>query len=100
VTLGSRSVMAALAAGLLFTLMPAVFTTYLPSSISEVPTILFGLGAIALANHPEGAIAQNAEAIRGALARYRARRADPDQPAADVPELALATGTVPSKESA
>ncbi|TQS47009.1 ABC transporter permease subunit [Cryptosporangium phraense] len=73
VTLGSRSIMAALAAGLLFYLMPGVFATYVPSTFAQVPVILFGLGAIALANHPEGAIAQNAAGISRLVARFRPR---------------------------
>ncbi|SHM64075.1 ABC transporter permease subunit [Cryptosporangium aurantiacum] len=74
VTLGSRSIMAALAAGLLFYLMPGLFSTYLPSDLAGVPVILFGLGAIALANHPEGAVAQNGAAIARLVARFRTGR--------------------------
>ena len=73
VTLGSRSIMAALAAGLLFYLMPGLFAAYLPADLASVPTILFGLGAIALANHPEGAVAQSGRAVATFLARLRAR---------------------------
>ncbi|MEQ6900397.1 ABC transporter permease [Nocardioides sp. YIM 152588] len=69
-TLGARSIMAALLAGLLYALMPGIFATYLPVELGEVPVILFGVGAIALAAHPEGAIAQTA----GNIARSRARR--------------------------
>ena len=74
VTLGSRSIMAALAAGLLFYLMPGLFSAYLSSDLAQVPTILFGLGAIALANHPEGAVAQNKQALVTFLARLQERR--------------------------
>ena len=73
VTLGSRSILAALAAGLLFYLMPSLFAAYLPTDLAQVPTILFGVGAIALANHPEGAVAQNSRALSVFLARLRAR---------------------------
>ncbi|MFG1924463.1 ABC transporter permease [Cryptosporangium sp. NPDC048952] len=73
VTLGSRSIMAALAAGLLYYLMPGLFSTYVPSEFAGIPVILFGLGAIALANHPEGAVAQNGAAIARLTARFRTR---------------------------
>jgi branched-chain amino acid transport system permease protein len=88
VTLGSRSIMAALAAGLLFYLMPGLFSAYLPSDVAQVPTILFGLGAIALANHPEGAVAQNRQALVRLLARFQARP-DTDETASG--EIAFAT---------
>lgn len=80
VTLGSRSIMAALAAGLLFYLMPGLFAAYLPADLASVPTILFGLGAIALANHPEGAVAQNSQALATFLTRLRARGSAPGEP--------------------
>ncbi|GAA3385015.1 branched-chain amino acid ABC transporter permease [Cryptosporangium minutisporangium] len=77
VTLGSRSIMAALAAGLLYYLMPGLFSTYVPSEFAGIPVILFGLGAIALANHPEGVVAQNGAAIARLAARFRSGRAEP-----------------------
>jgi branched-chain amino acid transport system permease protein len=62
VTIGIRSITAAALAGLAFTMLPNVFSTYLPSSPkwAEVPALLFGLGAIGLAANPEGVVAQNA----------------------------------------
>lgn len=69
-TLGSRSVIAALVTGLLYYWMPALFAQYLPVKLGEVPVILFGLGAIALASHPEGAFAQMA----GNLLKLGAKR--------------------------
>ena len=71
-TLGSRSVMAALVTGLMYYFMPALFQQYLPTSIGEVPVILFGLGAVALASHPEGAFAQTA----GDMIKRRAKKAE------------------------
>lgn len=76
-TIGARSVMAALLAGLAYALLPGVFGSYLPAALGEVPTILFGLGAVALAAHPEGAIAQTAQNI----ARSAARRSERSTPA-------------------
>lgn len=71
-TLGSRSVMAALVTGLMYYYMPALFQQYLPHSVGDVPIILFGLGAVALATHPEGAFAQTA----GDMAKRRAKKAE------------------------
>lgn len=69
-TLGSRSVMAALATGLMYYFMPALFQQYLPTSLGEVPIILFGLGAVALATHPEGAFSQ----VAGDITKRRAKK--------------------------
>jgi branched-chain amino acid transport system permease protein len=73
VTLGSRSVLAALASGLAFYLMPGLFQSYLPTDLADVPTILFGLGAIGLASHPEGAIAQAGSAVTQLFGRWGGR---------------------------
>jgi branched-chain amino acid transport system permease protein len=71
VTIGIRSITAAALAGLAFTMLPNVFSTYLPRSPqwAEVPALLFGLGAIALAANPEGVVAQNARYIERLLVR-------------------------------
>ncbi len=103
VTMGVRSLIAALLAGLSFTLFPGIFQTYVPTRWAEVPTMLFGLGAISVARHPEGVIAQNGRQIRQALTALTARltggqpaqpawptgRPDPDDPGRPV---ALNTG--------
>ena len=73
VTLGVRSITAAAIAGLSFSLMPGLFQTYVPARWSEVPTILFGLGAISVARHPEGVVAQNAQKLRALLTRVAPR---------------------------
>ena len=78
VTVGSRSIVAALVAGALFYLMPAVFDNYLPSDLAEVPTILFGLGAIMVARNPEGVIAQFGDAATGVVERLRRSAPPPD----------------------
>jgi branched-chain amino acid transport system permease protein len=57
VTVGVRSLTAALIAGLAFMLLPAVFSTYLSTSWLQVPALLFGLGAVGLAVNPEGVVA-------------------------------------------
>ena len=60
VTFGVRSNIAALLAGLLFTFSPAFIQTVLKleSPWSDLPILLFGLGAIALAQNPEGTVHQ------------------------------------------
>jgi branched-chain amino acid transport system permease protein len=88
VTIGLRSITAAVLAGLAFTLMPGVFQTYLSSGWGNVPTILFGLGAIAVAKNPEGQVAMNVRQVQDLIARYRSRNQSsgsdpggPDSPA-------------------
>jgi branched-chain amino acid transport system permease protein len=73
VTLGVRSIAAAALAGLAFALLPAVFQSYVPSRWGEVPAILFGLGAISVAQHPEGAVLQNGRQLRALIARALSR---------------------------
>jgi branched-chain amino acid transport system permease protein len=74
VTLGVRSITAAVFAGLSFSLLPGVFQPYVPARWVEVPQALFGLGAIAVARHPEGAVIQNARQLRRLLARIGAKK--------------------------
>jgi branched-chain amino acid transport system permease protein len=75
VSLGIRSVVAALLAGLAFTVLPGIAQVYLPHWFGQVPIILFGLGAIVIAKYPEGTLAENARQVRALRARFRARRA-------------------------
>jgi branched-chain amino acid transport system permease protein len=58
VTWGVRSVAGALLAGLAFAVMPQLFSQHLSGGWLEVPTMLFGLGAIGLARDPRGVIHQ------------------------------------------
>ena len=69
VTIGIRSITAAALAGVAFALLPGVFQTYVPTRWGAVPAILFGLGAVAVARHPEGAVVQNGRQVRQLLAR-------------------------------
>jgi branched-chain amino acid transport system permease protein len=65
VTVGVRSLTAALLAGISFTVLPAVFQTYLPGNVwLQVPSVLFGLGAIGLATNPQGVVAMYAEGLQ------------------------------------
>jgi branched-chain amino acid transport system permease protein len=59
VTVGLRSITAAVIAGVTFTLLPGIFQTYLPIAWGNVPTLLFGLGAIGVAANPDGQLAAN-----------------------------------------
>jgi branched-chain amino acid transport system permease protein len=91
VTIGVRSITAAAIAGLAFTLLPNVFTTYLPSSQAwaYVPALLFGLGAIGLAVSPDGAVATNARQLQNIGARLASRKTTAGQAdAAPPPSLA------------
>ena len=63
ITNGRRSNNAALAAGLFYTLIPQLFTTYLPASLGPLPTLLFGAGAVLLARNPDGIITMNGRQI-------------------------------------
>ncbi len=56
VTLGVRSIAGAAIAGLAFSLLPAVFQSYVPVRWAEAPAILFGLGAISVAKDPDGVV--------------------------------------------
>jgi branched-chain amino acid transport system permease protein len=79
VTLGMRSAVAALLAGVAFAVVPAVFTTYLPLSYAQVPVLLFGLGAVMVARNQRGIVALHAaqaEALASRLPRPRPRHAE------------------------
>ena len=67
VTLGVRSIIGAAVAGLSFSLTPGLFQTYIPTRLGEIPTILFGMGAIGVALHPEGVVLQQGRQIRRVL---------------------------------
>jgi len=79
VTFGVRSNIAALLAGLLFTFSPAFIQTVikLDAPWSDVPVLLFGLGAIALAQNPEGTVHQWAMGLQSGLHKLGGIRAVP-----------------------
>ncbi|MCU1363979.1 MAG: ABC-type branched-chain amino acid transport system, permease component [Acidimicrobiaceae bacterium] len=68
VTVGVRSTLAAVVAGILSVVTPAIFQTFFPTSISDLPPVLFGLGAVLLANNPEGVLIMHAEQGRRLIA--------------------------------
>jgi branched-chain amino acid transport system permease protein len=102
VTVGLRSIAAAVLAGIAFTLLPAVFQTYLPASWGNVPTLLFGLGAVLVAMNPDGQVAVNARQLQALLARLAEHRGraggeppdplEPDAAASQVPGFVSEAG--------
>jgi branched-chain amino acid transport system permease protein len=95
-TNGSRSNNAALASGLFFVYLPDIFSSYIPARWGPVPNLLFGLGAVLLARHPEGVITLNGRQLRQAgaaamraLSRSAGREGPP--PATGSPARATAT---------
>jgi branched-chain amino acid transport system permease protein len=78
VTLGVRSVTAAVLGGMAFTLLQGVLTTYVPVRWGELPQILFGLGAIGVARSPEGAVLHTGRQVRGLLGKILPRPAGSD----------------------
>jgi branched-chain amino acid transport system permease protein len=93
VTVGVRSNVAALVAGLAFTLVPALFLAYLPSWTAQIPPVLFGLGAIGVAKFPDGTLAQNGQHLRRVLLHLANRRPSlPGGPIAGGGVLAAAPG--------
>ena len=74
VTIGIRSNVAALLAGLLFTVLPGIASTYLPAWFAQVPPLLFGLGAIGIAKNPDGMFAVQARQLRTVVERFRSHQ--------------------------
>jgi branched-chain amino acid transport system permease protein len=87
-SIGIRTNVAALIAGLVFAVIPGAFAAYLPSSWGEVPAALFGLGAIVSARNPEGVVALHGRQIHDLIQRVSASRAS----RASSPSPALAGG--------
>jgi branched-chain amino acid transport system permease protein len=74
VTVGLRSITAAIIAGVTFTLLPGIAQSYLPIAWGNVPTLLFGLGAIAVVKNPDGQLAANMRATENLALRLIKRR--------------------------
>jgi branched-chain amino acid transport system permease protein len=81
VTQGIRSNVAALLAGLTFTLLPGVALAYLPTWFGNIPPILFGFGAIAVAKNPDGLLAMQARHLSVLILRLRRPKPRPLAPA-------------------
>jgi branched-chain amino acid transport system permease protein len=56
VTMGIRTPGAAVVAGLMVSVLPAILSAILPVRYGGVPTILFGTGGLALASDPRGVV--------------------------------------------
>ncbi len=91
VTFGVRSNIAALLAGCVLVLAPAFVQSELRlgSTWAQIPILLFGLGAIAVAMNPEGTVHQLAMAFQRGLHRLTRRGGTPPA-AADEPPTAAA----------
>lgn len=74
VTLGIRSNVAALNAGLASSLLAGIALVYLPTSFSNFIPIAFGLGAISVARYPEGVFSETVRQHHQLWDRVRARR--------------------------
>ncbi len=70
---GIRSNIAALVAGLMTTMLPGIAQNYLPAWFEQIPPVLFGLGAVAIARNPDGILADYARQLRNLAARGRSR---------------------------
>ncbi len=79
VTMGARSVQAAITAGFAFILMPEVLDAVGVSP--EIAIVLFGLGALTYARHPEGIVeAQTRRSLAGISRLARRDAAPPSDP--------------------
>jgi branched-chain amino acid transport system permease protein len=76
-----------LVAGLVFYLMPAIFTRWLPASWSQVPTILFGLGAVALAQAPDGVLSMYGAYLKNIRSRFGVRATPPIESVAQAADV-------------
>ena len=118
VTLGDRSVQAAITAGVSFMLVPEILSrldlTFLPSILNPaenpaaISSILFGLGALTYAKHPEGILEHQTraslEATNRLLARFSRRPGPAPGPTSaegvdDSVAVAGAGGTGPGAEA-
>lgn len=77
VTLGVRGIRGPLLAGLLLSVLGAVFAQLNAGNLGNVPSILFGLGAVGLATEPRGFLAQVDAGLAVLRGRMQAGRAAP-----------------------
>jgi len=92
VTLGVRTSVGPLLAGIVFTVFPELISTWhLPEWAGQLPPLFFGLGAIGLARDPRGAVAQTSDQWIGLARRLRSRRAPPGAGGEPPPQISEAT---------
>jgi branched-chain amino acid transport system permease protein len=70
---GVRSPAAAVAAGLLYSLVPAVLAEWLPIRLAPLSIVLFGIGGLALAQDPLGMISAQQGQVRYVVTALRSR---------------------------
>jgi branched-chain amino acid transport system permease protein len=97
ITLGVRTSVGPLLAGLAFTIFPELIATWhWPQWAIQLPPLLFGLGAIGLAREPRGAVAQvSSDWIR--LARKIKARVAPPPPESPAQEASASAAAVSLK---
>lgn len=64
VFMGMRSPAAAVVAGIVYAVFPALVSKWLPISWGPLATVMFGLGALSLAQNPRGAVAAQIDQFR------------------------------------
>jgi branched-chain amino acid transport system permease protein len=86
VTIGVRSNFAAVVAGLSFVMFPQLLEEWLSPKWIQLTPILFGIGAIQLAKHPNGVMVEqmheNGRKVSSLLRRLSGRGRRPEQPQA------------------
>ena len=79
VTIGVRSVAAAIVAAFAFVMLPALSQAYLPTWTANVLPVLFGLGAISVARYPDGVLAEQGRRLRRLAVHLTPSRGDDPQ---------------------
>ena len=98
VTIGVRSNAAALIAGIAFVFPNALFQYFLPSwtTLPEILSVLFGLGAISAAKYPDGALAEQSRRLRALVLRLKPARPGGQPPG----DLGVAAGVAAAGSAA
>jgi branched-chain amino acid transport system permease protein len=98
VTIGVRSNVAALIAGITFVFPDALFQYYLPTwtNLPVILSVLFGLGAISAAKYPDGALAENGRRLRAVFKGFRPARPGGEPPG----DLGLPAGVATAASTA
>jgi ABC-type branched-subunit amino acid transport system permease subunit len=71
VFMGIRSPAAAVAGGLVYAIFPALLSQWLPIQWGPLATVMFGLGALSLAQNPRGAVAAQVDQARAVARKVR-----------------------------
>jgi branched-chain amino acid transport system permease protein len=71
VFMGIRSPAAAVVGGLVYAIFPALLSQWLPIKWGPLATVLFGLGALSLAQNPRGAVAAQVDQARAVVRKVR-----------------------------